>query len=146
MSNERKYRERTVRPKALVCGMLEDGGRVLFLIKKDQQGNERYELPCVYSTDRGDPVSQIGQAFKMQSGISVQVGEIVFEARHNAGSRRKKYWISCYVFKVTAKEKKADPAGGYVGFKWLSLKDAKEKKLGKHADWLMFIEGKGKGV
>lgn len=137
MSNERKYRERPPRPKALVCGMLEDGGRVLFLSKKDQHGVERIELPCVYSTERGDPVSQIAQAFKMQSGISVHVGEIAFEGRHNAGSRRKKYWVQCYVFKVEAKEKKADPGGGYTGFRWLSFKDAKEKKLGKHADWLL---------
>jgi hypothetical protein len=140
MSNERKYREKPVRPKALVCGLLEDNGRFLFLTKKDQHGVERYELPWVYSTDRGDPVSQIGQAFKMQSGISVQVGEIVLEARHNAGSRRKRFWVQCYVFRVSAKEMKADPGESYSGYKWLSLKDAKEKKLGKHSEWIKFVE------
>lgn len=140
MSNERKYRERPERPKALVCGMLEDNGRYLFLIKKDQHGVERYEFPWVYATEGGDPVSQIAQAFKMQSGISVQVGEIELEARHNAGSRRKKYWVQCYVFRVSAKEKKADPGSGYSGFKWLSLKDAKKKKLGRHAEWLLRME------
>lgn len=140
MSNERKYRERPERPKALVCGLLEDNGRFLFLTKKDQHGVERYELPWVYATERGDPVSQIGQAFKMQSGISVQVGEIEFEEKHNAGSRRKKYWVQCYVFRVSAKEMKADPGSGYSGFKWLSLKDAKGKKLGRHAEWLLHMK------
>ncbi len=137
MSRERKYRERPVPPKALVCGMLEDKGRVLFLTFKDRHGIERLELPCVYSYPSSDPVSQLTEAFLKQSGIDAEVGEIVLEARHNAGSRRRKRWVPCYVFEVKAKDRKADPGGGYAGFRWLSLKDAKKEKLGRKAEWLL---------
>ncbi len=139
MSRERKYREKPEPPKALVCGMLEDEGRVLFLTFKDSHGIERLELPCVYARQQSDPVSQLGEAFLKQAGIDGEVGEIVLESRHNAGSRRRRRWIPCYVFGIKAKTRKADPGGGYTGFRWLSLKDAKKEKLGRKAEWLLKI-------
>jgi len=33
-------------PAALACGMLLDGNRALFLVKKDEKGNETLSLPC----------------------------------------------------------------------------------------------------
>ncbi len=138
MSREKKLRESEF-PKALACGMLEDEGRVLFLSRKDEHGIERLELPWAYARPSTDPISQLAEVFLKQAGIDAEVGEIAFETRHNAGSRRKKRWIPCYVFKITAKSKKAEPGGGFTGYRWLSLKHAKKEKLGKKADWVMKV-------
>ncbi len=136
MSSAKKLCEKPEVPKALVCGMLSDGGRVLFLIKKDQHGVARLELPWIYSYKTSDPVSQLGEVFLKKTGIDGEVGEIKFESRHNAGSRRKKKWISCYVFEITAKNKKANPSSEFAGFKWVSLKEVKKEKLGRMLEWI----------
>ena len=34
-------------PSALACGLLEDGDRALFLVRIDEKGQERLEMPCV---------------------------------------------------------------------------------------------------
>lgn len=137
MSDAKRLKERPQLPKALVCGMLEDGGRVLFLKRRDQHGVERLELPWVYASEGSDPMSQLAESFKKQTGISAEVGEIVLEGRHNAGSRRRKRWIPCYVFKMSARERRADPGSGYSGFRWLSIKDAKKERLGRALEWLI---------
>lgn len=134
MSRTRRLKERTL-PKALVCGMLEDSGRILFLKQKDRQGIERIEMPCLL-TYSGDPVSQLTEAFREQTGIDGEIGEIAFETRHNAGSRRRKRFIPCLVFRASAKNRRARPAPGFSGYKWLSLEDAKREKLGKNAKWI----------
>ncbi|MBU0527560.1 MAG: hypothetical protein ABH983_00540 [Candidatus Micrarchaeota archaeon] len=137
MSSAKKLRERPEVPKALICGMLSDGGRVLFLVKKDQHGVERLELPWVYSYQTTNPVSQLGEIFLKQTGIDAEVGEIKLEAKHNAGSRRKKNWISCYVFEIKAKNKQAHPSSEFVGFRWVGLKEVKKEKLGRMTEWIM---------
>jgi hypothetical protein len=116
--------------------MLEDEGRVLFVSKKDRHGIERLELPWIYGYTQVDPVSQLTESFLKFTRIDGQVGEIIYETRHNAGSRRRKKWIPCFVFRVTAKNRRCDPSGGYTGFKWLSIEGAKKEKFGRHAEWL----------
>ncbi|MFH1393258.1 MAG: NUDIX hydrolase [Candidatus Micrarchaeota archaeon] len=136
MSRVRTLREKPELPKALACGMLEDGGRVLFLIQKDRQGVERLELPSVLVYPGQDPAALLKQAFEEQAGIDAQIGDIVNESSHNAGSRKKRRFILCLVFKAHAKSGRARPSPQFSGVKWLSLEKAKEAKLGRKAEWL----------
>jgi hypothetical protein len=122
--------------KCLACGMLKDEGRVLFLKRKDRRGIERIELPCVLVVSGRSPVAEIKAEFIRQTGIDAQIHEIIIESRHNAGSRRRRNWVPCLVFKFTAKNMRAKPADGFSGFRWLSLEDVKKEKLGRNAEWL----------
>lgn len=135
MTRARKLRERPQPPKALVCGILEDGGRVLFLKVKDRQGTERLELPHIYNHG-GNMISQLAEAFMGQTGIDAEAGDVIKESRHNAGSRRRRQYIPCLAIRMRAKSKRASPAGGFSGFKWLSLEDAKKEKLGRSTEWI----------
>ncbi|MEM5814809.1 MAG: hypothetical protein QXD77_03250 [Candidatus Aenigmatarchaeota archaeon] len=123
-------------PKALACGMLEDGGRILFLLKPDRSGIERIEMPCVLVFSGANPVAELTNEFSRQTGIDAQIHEIIFETRHNAGSRKRKAWVQCLVFRVTAKNRTARPSGEFSGFRWLSLYDAKKHKLGRNSEWI----------
>ena len=122
--------------KCLACGMIEDGGRVLFLKRKDRFGIERIELPCVLVVSGRSPVAEIKNEFNRQTGIDAQFHEIIIESKHNAGSRRRKSWIPCLVFKFSAKKMNAKPAQEFSGFKWMKLEDAKKEKLGRNAEWI----------
>ena len=132
----RKMKTGTPLPKALACGMLEDEGRVLFLVRTDERGVERLELPCVMVPSGRSPFAEIKAEFARQTGIDGQVHEIVLEGRRNTGTRKRKMWVPCLVFSVTARERRAKPAGGFSGFKWLSLEEAKKQRLGRNAEWL----------
>ena len=121
--------------KALACGMLEDNNRVLFL-KRVMYGIERLELPCVIIPSGKDPVSLLVSAFKEQTGIDAELYDLLFERRHNAGTRRRKNWVPCLVFGFRAKKMSAKPSSEFSGFKWLSLEDARRMKLGRNAEWL----------
>jgi hypothetical protein len=127
-------------PKALICGMLKDEGRILFLTKKDRHGIVRLELPWIYGHTNVNPVGELAEAFLKYTGIEGQVGEIIYETRHNAGSRRRKRWIPCFVFQVTARNRRAEPGGGYTSFRWLSIDGAKKEKLGRQLEWLRKYE------
>ncbi len=118
-------------PKAFACAMLEDGGRVLFLVGKEKYGKKRLVLPFVKIEGRRDPVAEIGKAFFEQSGIDGQVHEPLFEGRYNAGSRKYKKWIPLLGFRVSAKKMKCAPSPEFVGFRWLSIKDAQKKEKKK---------------
>jgi hypothetical protein len=124
-------------PKALACGMLEDGGRVLFLVRTDANGVGRIEMPCVLVPSGRSPYAEIKEAFGGLTGIEdCQVHEIVLEGRYNAGSRKRRFWVPCLVFRVTARNRMAKPSGGFSGFRWLSLDDAKKERVGRNAEWL----------
>jgi len=123
-------------PKALTCGMLEDEGRILFLIRKDERGIERMELPCVLVLSGRSPVAEIKSEFARQTGIDAQMHEIILESKHNAGSRKRRYLVPCLVFKFTAKNMRAKPSGEFSGFKWLKIEDAKKERLGRNAEWV----------
>ena len=117
-------------PKAFASAMLNDGGRILFLIGKERYGKKRLVLPWAKIEGRRDPVAEIKKAFLEQSGIDGQVHEPLFEGRYNAGSNKYKKWIPLLVFKVSAKKMNCVPPKEFEGFRWLSVKDAlgKEKK------------------
>jgi len=122
--------------KALACGMLEDNGRILFLLKRDQQGIERLQMPCVLVPSGRSPFAEIVSEFRRQTGIDGQVHEIVIESRHNAGSRRRRNMVPCLVFKVSARGRSAKPSAEFSGFRWLSLDDARKQKLSRELEWL----------
>lgn len=43
-------------PMALICGLLECGEKILFVVRKDPESKrERYELPCVHGSLSADP-------------------------------------------------------------------------------------------
>ena len=123
-------------PKALACGMLEDDGRILFLVRTDERGVERIEMPCVLVPSGRSPFAEIKTEFARQAGIDGQVHEIVMESAYNAGTRRRRMRVPCMVFKVTARERRARPSAEFSGFRWLSLDEAKKQKLGRNAEWL----------
>lgn len=127
-------------PKALACGMLEDGGRVLFLVRSERSGGghviQRLEMPCVLVPSGRSPYAEIKEAFPRMTGIDAEIGDIVIEGRHNAGSRKRRNWVPVLVFRVSAKNRFAKPSPEFSGFKWLSLEDAKGQKLGRNAEWL----------
>lgn len=133
---QRRMKTATAMPKALACGMLEDNGRVLFLIRKDEHGIERIEIPCVMVPSGRSPFADIKETFPKLTGIDGEIHEIVLEGRHNAGTRKRKMLVPCLVFKVTAKSRNAKPSSEFSGFKWLSLDDAKRERLGRNAEWL----------
>jgi hypothetical protein len=126
--------------KALACGLLEDNGRVLFLIRKDERGLERLELPCVLVQSGRSPFAEIRDGFFKMTGIDGEIHEIVLEGRYNAGSRKRRSWIPCLAFKVTAKNMRATPSPEFFGFKWLRLEDAKKAKLSRKSDWLRLAQ------
>ena len=126
--------------KCLACGMIEDGGRVLFLKRKDDRtGIERIELPCALVVSGRSPVAEIKSEFNRQTGIDAQIHEIILESKHNAGTRRRKEWIPCLIFKFSAKKMSAKPADEFSGFKWMKLEDAKKEKFGRNAEWIRKI-------
>ena len=123
-------------PKALACGMLEDNGRILFLIRKDTPSIERIELPNILVYSGRDPLAELKLEFVKQTGIDSQIGQIIFEARFNAGSRKRKEWVPCLVFAITARNRTAKPSNEFSGFKWLSIANAKEMRLTKRSEWI----------
>src|SRR5512136_2547294 len=100
--------------KALACGMLEDGGRVLFLVRTDAGGTEKIEMPCVIVNSGRSPFAEIKEAFPKLTGIGdIQVHEIVMEGRHNAGSRNRRNFIAVLIFKITARNRTAKPSSEF---------------------------------
>lgn len=136
MANARPLKEKPKLPKALICGMLKDSSRILFLKQKDIRGIERIEMPCVLNYGE-DPVAQLSQEFKMQTGIDGEIGDIAFETKYNAGSRKKKVWIPCLVFTVKAKSMNATPAKEFSGFRWLKIEDAKKERVDRKLEWIL---------
>lgn len=133
-----RKKARTGQPmvKALACGLLEDNGRFLFLKRIDRYGTERIELPCVLVYSGRSPVAEIKTEFARQTGLDAEMHEIIFEARHNAGTRRRKNWVPCMVFKFTAKERKVKVSEEFSGFRWLSFDDAKKQKPARTLEWM----------
>ncbi len=123
-------------PKALAAGLLEDGGRVLFLLRKDANGAERIELPCVLVLSGRSPHAEAGMEFRRQTGIDGEVHEVVLEGRYNAGSRKRRSFVPALAFKVTARERFAKPSTEFSGFKWLRIEEALRMRLSRNSEWL----------
>ncbi|MEW6034989.1 MAG: hypothetical protein AB1529_00110 [Candidatus Micrarchaeota archaeon] len=119
-------------PKALIVGMLERGGRALFLLRKEGHGTG-IEMPCVYGSLSADPVSQLSEAFRKQAGIKAEAGRIVLEGRYEHEGNH----IPCLVLEMRQlRKEEPDPASAYAGFEWLTLDEAKLRKHSKKGSWL----------
>ena len=123
-------------PSALAAGLLEDHERALFLLRKITEGIETAELPCILLQKGENPVASLASEFRRQTGIDAQVHEILFERRHNAGSRKRKAFIPVLVFKVTARNTACRPSSEFSGYKWLERADLAKYKRAKNCLWL----------
>jgi len=133
----RKHIPSAQQPSSLAAGLLDDNGRALFLVRKNaSSGIETVELPCVLLLRGENPVARLAEEFRRQAGIDAQVHEILFEKRHNMGSRKRKVFIPALAFKVTAKNASAKPSGEYSGCKWIASADLVKYKLARNAEWL----------
>ncbi len=121
-------------PVALACGLLQDGGRFFFLKKTDATKVERIGLPFVMLFKGEDPVRKMTEAFLEQTGIDGFVQHVLFESRHNIGSRKRKRFIPVLAFSVSAKSMRPKTGTVYV---WLSLDGAKKQKLMRQSEWLL---------
>ena len=122
-------------PLALLCGVLEDSGRYLFLKRKDRLGKETIELPCVLVLRGENQVASISSAFNTKTGIDGQIHEVIFESRFNFGSRKRKNWLPVLCFRVTAKNMSAHPSAEFSGFAWRTNEDARKERLGRDLEW-----------
>jgi hypothetical protein len=123
-------------PSALAAGLLEDGERALFLVRRGVLGEEIFEIPCVEIMPGDNPVAALGAAFRAQTGIDAEVHEILFQRRHNAGTRKRRACVPALVFKLTAKSHAVKPSPAFCGYKWLSPPDMGGKKLSRKSEWL----------
>jgi hypothetical protein len=122
------------RPKALICGMLEHEGKALFLKRKELDG-ESIEMPSVFGILSADPISQLAEAFKKQTGIKADVGQVVFESRHEYEGVH----IPCLVFRMNPLDggpPEPEPSGPYSGYEWLALEDARLRNHAPKGRWL----------
>jgi ADP-ribose pyrophosphatase YjhB (NUDIX family) len=127
------------KPSMLACGMLEDNGRVLLLVRNDANGKEKFGLPCALVMAGEDPVSILTSSFRSQTGIDAQVHEIALEGRHNAGSRKRKAWIPAMVFRVSAKSARVSVSAEFSGFKWVAKDEIANLALSRDSEWLRNI-------
>ncbi|VVB58358.1 Uncharacterised protein [Candidatus Anstonella stagnisolia] len=125
-------------PSALVAGMLLDGNRALFLVRKNALGVETLELPCILIHGGENPASAIVSEFARQTGIDAQVHEVALNARHNAGTRKRKSFIPVLVFRMSAKSTNVKPAPEFSGYRWLEEKEVDARKLAKSCGWLSY--------
>ena len=123
-------------PVAIAAGLLEDGERALFLARKNVLGEELLEIPCVELMAGVNPVAALAAALRAQAGIDAEVHDILFQRRHNAGTRKRRAIVPVLVFKVTAKSHAVRPAPEFCGYKWLSPSDMAGKKLSRKSEWL----------
>jgi hypothetical protein len=123
-------------PVALAAGLLEDGGRALFLVRRNLRGYETVELPCVLLLKGENSVARLSEAFRRQTGIDPQVHEILFERRHNAGSRKRRNWVPALVFRITAKRASVRPGGEFSGYKWIASGDLGKFRPSRNCEWL----------
>ncbi len=126
-------------PRALVCGLLESEGKALFLLRRDESGVERLELPWIYGTIAADPVGAMGEAFRKQTGIKARAERIAFESKEDIGEEGRPDIVPVIVFSMASDRKamaELYPAHEYSGSLWLTMDEAKLRPLGKHARWL----------
>ena len=115
----------------LVCGMLEKDGKVLFISRKED-GIEKFELPCIIGTQRGDPVSALAEGFRKQTDIKVEVRNIVKEGDFELQGGTEHYVI----FGVESENKDVSPCGGYTGYGWFTFDEIKKKNVTSRFRWL----------
>jgi hypothetical protein len=110
-------------PKAIICGMLEKDGKILFLEK-----DGKIELPWVYGSLRGDPISQMAEAYLKKTDVKVEAGLVVMEGKSEG--------LTVVVLQMEPQaEVNPEPAAGY-SVAWLTLEEAKKKPLARHFEWI----------
>jgi len=110
-------------PKAIICGMLEKEGKILFLEK-----DGKIELPWVYGSLRGDPMSQMEEAYLKKTDVKVEAAQVVMEEKSEE--------LTVHVLQMIPREGvNPDPSAGYSAV-WLTLEEAKKKPLAKHFEWI----------
>ena len=100
------------------------------------QGVETVELPCVLLFKGENPVARLAEEYRRQTGIDAQVHEVLFEKKHNAGTRKRKCFVPALAFKITAKSASAKPSPEFSGYRWLSSADLGKHRLAKNCQWL----------
>jgi hypothetical protein len=125
--------------KALICGMLERGDRMLFLIRKDAKGYERVEMPCVYGTTKADFVGQLAEAYKKQTNVKVVTGKLRIEGKHNVGTGAKPEYIPVLVFEMSPQDPlvRPDAGKGIERCEWMTVMEAKNRQLTDDGMWLL---------
>lgn len=123
-------------PSCLAAGLLVDGNRALFLVRVNEKGEELLEIPCALLMKGENPVAALASAFRAQTGIDAQVHEVLFEKRHNVGSRKRRALVPALVFKITAKSHAVKCAPEFSGYKWLEQKELLGKKLSRKTEWM----------
>ncbi len=116
--------------KVLLCALLEDNGRALFLEKREGE-LVRYGIPCTIADEKENPVEKLKETILQQTGIDAMVGNVVLTGRHNLGSRKRKQWAGALAFKVTAKSYSTRTPS-----KWVKLADAAKLKLDRQSEWI----------
>jgi hypothetical protein len=126
-------------PKALICGMLERGDKMLFLVRKDGRGVERVEMPCVHGSTSTDPAGQLTEAFRKQTGIKAEMGNLRMEGRHNIGSKGKVVFVPVLVFEMSPDSPlvRPDPGKGIERCEWMTMMEAKGRQLTDNGMWLL---------
>ena len=120
----------------LACGILEDNGRILMFTSKNNRGIELFELPYVLLVKGDNPVHSLAAMFMSSAGIDAQVHEIVLEAKHNIGSRKRKRFIPAVAFHITSKSNRVSLAPQFSGFKWVPRDEVAKLRLSRQAEWL----------
>ena len=115
----------------LLCAVIEDNRRVLFLEKQLPDGKTRYCLPHVITDERENPLIKLKEIVLQQTGIDANVGGVVINARHNAGSRKRRQWIGVLAFSATAKNYSTK-----APCRWMRLDEAKKQPLTRECEWL----------
>jgi hypothetical protein len=110
--------------------LIEDNGRFLFLEKRYGEVTA-YALPCVIARESDDPVTTLANAVKKQTGIDAYITTVALTGTHNAGSRKRKQFLTALAFKASSKSFKAT-----VACKWLTLQQATGLKLDRASEWL----------
>jgi hypothetical protein len=126
-------------PRALICGMLEQGEKMLFLVRKDERGVERVEMPCAFGTISAGFTRQLAEAFGKQTNVKAIPGNLRMEGRHNVGSASKPEWVPVLVFEMTPQDwlVRPSPGSGIARCEWLTLMDAKSRQLTDNGMWLL---------
>jgi hypothetical protein len=105
-------------------------------VRKNGRGDELIEIPCAEVAKGENPVAALAAAFRQQAGIDAQVHEVLFQRRHNAGSRKRKAWVPVLVFRLTAKSSAVRPSQEFCGCRWLSPRERAGRKLSRKSEWL----------
>lgn len=124
-------------PSSMVCALLLDGKRALFLVKKRMDGTEEIELPCVAIMRGEDPAGAAKAELRRATGIDGHAVGTVFTGEHNCGNRKRKIWIPAIAFRIEAKNTRATPSAEYAGVKWLEAQDAARCRISRKCEWIV---------